>query len=211
MNKPEIILFDFANTLSNSNYFNTEPNGCPNWYDLFQNYVFSDKQIVTLWCQGKITAHQIAEIIKGHVNWGIDPILNEMRKGCCNLQFNKAVYNFSRSIKGTGIKTALVTNNIDLFTEVVVPFYSLETIFDVIINSADYKSDNKSDLWSIAFQKTGKENSYHESLLIEDGEKWPSIFEEHGGKACRYSNDDNFINWMNDEHIIKEEIIQVAL
>jgi FMN phosphatase YigB (HAD superfamily) len=199
MKKPKCIIFDFANTLSNSKYFNTKPITCPNWYDLFQNYVFADKQIVTSWCQGNISSYQIAEIVKRHLNWEIGSILDEMKKGCKNLHFNKAVYDFSLSLKGTGIKTALVTNNIDLFTEVVVPFYNLNTLFNVVINSADCKSDNKSELWPIAFQKIGYKINYHESILIEDGEKWPSTFEQHGGKTCRYSNDNDFLTWIKNE------------
>ena len=66
-----------------------------------------------------------------------DAILNEMRRGCANLQFNKAVYEYSLTLKGTEIRTALVTNNIDLFTEVVAPFYKLDNACDVIVTSAD--------------------------------------------------------------------------
>ena len=85
----------------------------------------------------------------------------------------------------------------DVFTEFVVPAHGLADKFDVIINSFDYKELDKSVLWAIAFEFLGGGIGYHQSLLIEDGQKNVERFRESGGYACRYENDEQLTRWLN--------------
>ncbi len=48
--------------------------------------------------------------------------------GCENLEFNTAVLEFALSVKEQGIKTAIVTGNMDVFTKVIVPSHRAESI-----------------------------------------------------------------------------------
>lgn len=190
------IVFDFANTLCSDMYFQTHPTKCQNWRELFQEHIFK-KHWLTEWCNGSVNSDQIAYLMKDHVKMPIDEILFEMKEGCKNLTFNKAVLDFALSqIKGQR-KTALVTANIDLFSEVIIPHYQLNSIFNVVVNSADYHTDDKLQLWNIAFKLLGTEANFGSSLLIDDSEKWVNGFRQAGGTGFRYTNDRAFLDWLS--------------
>jgi FMN phosphatase YigB (HAD superfamily) len=195
-NEIECIVFDYANTLSSDNYFQTHPESCANWREVFQEHIFSNKKYLTDWCTSKLLAHDIAEIIEPFVKMPIESIIAEMKAGCNNLKLNNTVLEFAIAQKKSGRRTALVTANIDLFTEIVVPFHNLHNIFDKIVNSSDYNNDNKAELWPIAFNSFGQNISYANSLLIDDSEKWIDIFKRNGGNVCNYVNDIEFANWL---------------
>lgn len=198
MNFPKCVIFDFANTLSGSHFFCTKPASCPEWYDLFQDKIFSSATKLTAWCRGELNARHVAEITQEQIGWSVDEILLEMEKGCQNLEFNNEVLLFARSLKANMIPVGLVTNNIDLFTTFVVPTYGLDRIFDVIVNSADQHTDDKRILWDRALKKLCGVVDYSNTLLIEDGEKWPAEFEKSGGTAYRYLNDAKFRTWLQE-------------
>ena len=99
--------------------------------------------------------------------------------------------------KMAGRKIALVTDNMDVFTKVVIPAHKLDRLFDVIVNSSDYREIRKDILWSIAFERLGDGIGYADSLLIEDGETEPERFRQLGGYSCQYSNDELFSKWVH--------------
>jgi FMN phosphatase YigB (HAD superfamily) len=206
MKKPEeikCIIFDYANTLSSDLYFQSKPIKCPEWRHLFDKYVFADKLWLTEWCNGRKKTEDIALRIKEYVDLPLNEIIDEMKKGCQNLTFNEAVLNFAKSQSANGRKTALVTANIDMFSDTVVQSHNLNEIFDTIVNSADYGTDDKRKLWPIAFQLSGNGIDYACSLLIDDSEKWIQEFINMGGSAYKYSDDSAFLSWLSRNHIQK--------
>ncbi len=206
MKKPKeikCVIFDYANTLSSDLYFQTKPAKCPEWRELFDKYVFADKYWLTEWCNGRMKAEDIAIRIKEYVDLSLDEIIDEMKKGCQNLTFNEAVLNFAKSQSGEGRKTALVTANIDMFSNTVVPSHNLTEIFDTIVNSADCGTDDKLRLWPVAFQRLGNGIDYDCSLLIDDSDKWIQKFMNMGGSAYNYSEDSAFTTWLHRNQISK--------
>ena len=125
--------------------------------------------------------------------------------GCQNLAFNQAVWDFAVAQKEEGRKTALVTANMDVFSTIVVPAHNLEKVFDIILNTFDYKELRKERLWPVAFERLDAEIGYHNSLLIEDGEQEPTKFRELGGWAYQYHNDEQFEAWLK---AVKKPIIR---
>jgi hypothetical protein len=110
---------------------------------------------------------------------------------------NPAVREFAVAQKAGGRKTALLTDNTDVFTRVVVPSHGLERLFGVIQNSADYHEIRKELLWPITFERLGGGIGYANSLLIEDGENEPALFRALGDHAHQYSNDADFLKWLD--------------
>ena len=90
----------------------------------------------------------------------------------------------------------MVTDNMDVFSKVVIPAHGLDAQFDVIINSADFQEIRKDRLLPVAFERLGDGIGYANSLLIEDGENEPALFRAAGGTAYQYSNDEQFLNWL---------------
>ena len=191
------VVFDFGFTLSPDYYFKISPPGCPQWHEVIQKYIFGEPSIVVPWMKGELTGLDIAGMVSTHFPLDIPTIAATMEKGCQHLNFNPAVWDFSVAQKAAGRKTALVTDNMDVFTKVVVPAHGLDQLFDVILNSSDFHEIGKDVLWPIAFERLGGGIGYANSLLIEDGETEPAMFRALGGYAHQYLNDEQFLVWLS--------------
>ncbi len=191
------VIFDFGFTLSPDYYFNISPPGCPWWQAVIQRVIFREPTIVNAWMRGELTSLDIAGILSSHFPLDIPTIAATMDEGCRHLHFNQAVWDFAVAQKAALQRTALVTDNMDVFSKVVIPSHGLEALFDVILNSADFHETRKELLWPIAFERLGGGIGYADSLLIEDGESEPAMFRALGGHAHQYTNDKAFLEWLD--------------
>jgi hypothetical protein len=194
------IVFDFGFTLSSDYYFKISPPDCPEWHEVIQRVIFGDDSIMTPWLKGELASLDIAGMLTKYIPLDILTILATIEKGCQQLNFNPAVWNFALAQKAAHRKTALVTANMDVFTKVVVPAHGLETVFDAILNTADFHEIRKEKLWPIAFERLGNGIEFTNSLLIEDGESEPAKFRALGGLAHQYRNDEVFLDWLEAVH-----------
>ena len=194
------VVFDFGFTLSPDYYFNVTPPGCPQWHAVIQEVLFKDPEIVNSWMKGDLTSQDIAWILSKHLPLDAVTIAETMEKGCEHLALNPAVQDFAAAQKAAGRKTALVTDNMDVFTKVVVPSHGLERLFNVILSSSDFHEIRKELLWPVAFERLGGGIGFANSLLIEDGEDEPALFRALGGYAHQYSNDEAFLKWLDSVH-----------
>ena len=190
------VVFDFGFTLSSDFYFKIAPPNIPKWHEIIQGHIFKDPAITVPWMKGEIGSRDVAAVIARYIPLDIETILSTMETGCKELAFNPAVWLFALEQKLTGRKIALVTDNMDVFTRVVVPAHKLERIFDVIINSADVHEIRKDILWPLAFERLDNGIDYGNSLLVEDGETEPALFRQLGGYAYQYTNDKAFSKWV---------------
>jgi len=190
------IVFDFGFTLSSDYYFKISLPGCPQWHEIIQKFIFGEPSITVPWMKGELTTLDIAGVLSKHFLIDIPTIATTMEIGCQHLNFNPAVWDFAVAQKAAGRKTALVTDNMDVFTKVVVPAHGLDQLFDVILNSSDFHEIRKDVLWPIAFDRLAGGIGYGNSLLIEDGETEPAMFRTLGGYACQYLNDEMFLDWL---------------
>ena len=196
----ECVVFDFANTVYSGLYFNAAPLGCGNWRELFNTYVFDKFEkntIETKVMNGELGTEGIAGIISGHVGLDVESVVKLMESGCEDLEFNRAVWDFAVEVKNRGIATAMVSVNMEVFTKTIVPAHGLGDIFDVIVNSFDYKETRKGILWEIAFSKLGAGAGFSNSLLIDDGAENVRLFKELGGYAYQYRDDKSFSEWVS--------------
>ena len=197
------VIFDFDGTLCFGRYF--EPLGRGS-LDAIGELVFGDNstQWADPWMKGDLTSHDIASYLSKHLPESKDEILSALRQGCSNMTFNSAVYDFALQQCHTGRKTALVTANMDVFTETVVPAHGLNSIFDVVLNTADHQTLDKSILWRKALGDFGPEHSFSSALLIEDNLRMVSLFESLGGYAYQYERDQTFQAWLEETGFTKE-------
>ena len=193
------IVFDFGFTLSSDLYFKVAPPECPEWHDIIQEQVFANRHVCRMWMTNALGLRDIAAIVSDQANMDISAVLKTMELGCRDLDFNEAVLNFALAQRSQGRRTAIVTANMDVFSDVVVPAHRLDEKFDVIINSSDYGEFDKRVLWPIAFKALGDDIHYGNSLLIEDGSKEPELFRGCGGFAYEYTNDESFLRWLNED------------
>ncbi|MDE0555079.1 MAG: hypothetical protein OXI24_12725 [Candidatus Poribacteria bacterium] len=199
LSKFKCVVFDFGFTLSSDLYFKVSPPECPEWHDIIQEHVFANRPVCRMWMTNVLSLRDIASIVSNHANMDISAVLKTMELGCKDLDFNEAVLNFALAQRSLGRRTAIVTANMDVFSDVVVPAHGLDEKFDVIINSSDYGEFDKRVLWPIAFKALGDDIHYGNSLLIEDGSKEPELFRGCGGFAYEYTNDESFLRWLDED------------
>jgi FMN phosphatase YigB (HAD superfamily) len=192
----QCVVFDYGFTLSSELYFNVAPAGYPGWRDTIQRLVFDERAVAEAWMRGQLTLVDIAAIVGREIPLPVETIIETMEQGCRKLRFNPAVWEFAQAQRGQGRKTALVTGNFDVFTNVIVPAHGLAAVFDMIVNSSDHGTWDKRKLWPIAFERLGQGISYKNSLLIEDGEKEPAQFRALGGQAYQYAGEEGFQMWL---------------
>ncbi len=190
------VVFDFGFTLSSDFYFTYTPPGYPQWHAVIQRHIFLQSQIVHDWMLGDLKLNDIAAIVGKHIDLPIPVIIEAMKRGCSTMHFDPTIWEFACAQRAQGRKTALVTANMDIFSDVVVPAHRLDMVFDSIMNTADYHELRKDILWSRAFELLGEGIGYHNSLLIEDGAKEPALFRSHGGLAYQYQGDLLFRQWL---------------
>lgn len=193
--KIRCVVFDFGFTLSPDFYFKVIPPEVPHWHEIIQEHIFKDPAIAIPWMKGEISGRDVADILGRYMPLDADTILSTMEEGCKELAFNPAVWLFALKQKLAGRKIALVTDNMDVFTKVVVPSHKLQRIFDVVVNSSDFHQVDKEILWPLAFERLGNGIGYANSLLIEDGETEPEKFRRLGGVAYQYKGEKAFSKW----------------
>jgi len=192
----QCVVFDYGFTLSPDFYFNVSPANHPEWHQVIQKYIFGDPSITIPWMKGEITSRDVAMMIGRYIPLDTETILSIMDAGCKELAFNPAVWLFAMKQKKAGRKITLVTDNMDVFTRVVVPAHKLDRIFDVIVNSADNGDIRKEVLWPLAFEQLDSGIGYTNSLLVEDGETEPEKFRQLGGYAHQYISEKSFSKWV---------------
>ncbi len=188
----DCVVFDFGFTLSSDPYFKELDPGA---FDLVQQHLFDDKALMERWMNGELSSRDICNYLSGPVGLPAEEILDSLRGGCSRLLFNDAVWNCAVEQRGAGRKTTLVTANMDVFTEVIVPKHGLADIFDAIVSSSDHGTVDKEVLWSAAYDALGGGYEYKNSLLIEDSLQQVEIFRRLGGQAYQYTGEEAFLKW----------------
>ena len=189
------VVFDFAGTLCSDRYF--VPLG-PEALDAIGDLVFGDNSAewADPWMRGELTSRDAAAYLSKHLPYSQEKILGALHEGCGQLTFNRAVWEFAKTQRSARRNAVLVTANMDVFSEVVVPAHGLYSVFDVILNTADHGTLDKLALWQKAFRQLGNGYSFASSLLIEDSPDMVALFREMGGTAHQYVGDPELQAWL---------------
>jgi len=86
---------------------------------------------------------------------------------------------------------AIVTLNPDLLSDIIVPHYALDTVFDTIVTSWEERSLDKAQLCRIALERLGGHDPAH-ALLIDNIEANVDAWRSVGGQAYLFRGDDAF-------------------
>ena len=161
------IFFDFDSTLCSGLYFELLGSSS---LDAVGRLVFGESSAdwADPWMKGDLSSRDIASYLSKHLPESEEIILAALYDGCLNMTFSAAVYDFARRGCESGRKTALVTANMDVFSEVVVPAHGLDTVFDLVLNTADHRTLDKSILWRKALAAFGPDYTFASTLLIDD-------------------------------------------
>ena len=158
--------------------------------------IFRDAAVMDAWLCGRLRLGDLADRLASAINRPHVEVLDFLRQGCTHLALNPVTHALARRIRHSSLKSALVTVNGDVFTDLIVHDQQLDSLFDVIVNSADAGQCDKSRLWPLAFRALGREIGYHNSLLIEDNATQIALFRDLGGVAYQYDGDTALAAWL---------------
>jgi len=191
------VIIDFGFTLSSDYYFRELG---LQYTDRIAQFVFSrDSEIGRRWMGGVISSHEVSKRLSDCLGLSADEIHSALARGCSRTSFNQSVWNFARTQRADGRKLALVTGDVDIVGEIIVPSHGLDREFDSIVSSSDFGVElpSKQPLWDAAFDALGPEFGYANSLLIEDTRREVELFRDLSGTAYQYRNDQEFDDWLN--------------
>ncbi len=184
------VLFDFDGVLSKGRFY--EKTLLPHYretYAWIQSNIFDNKELIHKWMRNEINSMDINEIIAKKTGIGYQ-ILNDLyRESVRMMELERETESVARLLKQSGKKIGIVTDNMDIFTEITVPNHHLDTLFDVVINSADHgmlKQDKNGALFNIALAALGEK--IEDSLMIDDSESTISLYRKKGGNGLVYKN-----------------------
>ncbi|MBN1970455.1 MAG: HAD hydrolase-like protein [Candidatus Delongbacteria bacterium] len=191
----KIVFFDFYRTLSNSRYFEIIQSELSIKLDII--FRESDNDLCNRWWNGKVHTGEFVEELAILLNCRSSILLDSLKNSLKLISFNEKVFNSVEKIRQGGIKTGIATINSDYFTNVIVPYFNLESKFDFILNSSDYKTLNKPEMIKRTLDNLNLSTS--DVLLIDDNERILEDFKKIGGNVFFYHNDDDYDIWFKSE------------
>ena len=107
-----------------------------------------------------------------------------------NLAFYPHIMAYVRQRRQQRLKQAILTLNADIFSTVVVPYYGLDSLFDVIVNSCHHGTLDKVELSLPLFDRYQGEIGFHNALLIDNSQHHLDRFAAQGGATYLFTTDE---------------------
>ncbi|HSQ97788.1 MAG TPA: HAD hydrolase-like protein [Rickettsiales bacterium] len=205
----KLILSDFDGVLSNvdrdfitTGFYTTIRNENPELMQNIQNFLFhASGHITRAWMQGDISYKELNMLMARKFNTTEDYLNNHLIESVKKMKLNENLINFYQKQKNNGTKVYIMSDNMDIFSEVSVKHFNLNKYFDKIYNSSDVKQlkrDKNCELARRLASETGCEN--RDVLVIDDGKKLLDELNEYGFKTYLYNNEtyNQFEDWFVD-------------
>lgn len=195
------ILFDFDGVLCHDRFYGNLEHDYPDVYTFIQNNIFvSGGEMIHQRMRWEIDMHQINTFISEWTWIDFTILSNLFVAGIRNMKLDQDLLALAEQFKVQWKKIAIVTNNMDVFSEVTVKQNKLDTLFDTIINSSDHwllKHDENGKLFTLALERLWIDKASN-TLLIDDSEKARKAFEQVGWHTFAYERFEDLEIWMRD-------------
>jgi len=196
--KYQTVLFDFDGVLCRDRFYEkTLLLENEDVYQWIQENIFGNQDLVREWMRGKISWKQINKIISDNTGFDWEQLNQLFVSSVIKMEIDHKIKQLAQEIKDLGIKVAIVTDNMDIFSEVTVSNHNLNKIFDEILNSADYgllKKDDDGQLFEVVLKKLNCD--IKNSLLIDDSESTIDFYRNKGGDGFHYQNFSDLKTWL---------------
>ena len=187
-NKYKAIIFDFDGVLCYDRFYTTLPSKYSEVSKYIQEVVFGSHGMVNNWMRGRYTWRDINRIVANNTDIDYEELNKLFVKSVEAMKLDPQIMEYVQSLKDRGYKLGLVTNNMDVFSEIHISNHNLDKFFDVIECSFDrkmLKHDNNSELFKIALKKLGA--NAKDTLLVDDSEKACKAFADINGNTFLYN------------------------
>lgn len=193
------VLFDFHNVLSRSYIYDGAEESCPGIRKFVEKEIFAaGSDLPNRWMRGELSSADINRLISERLGIDCGVVAGLQQDSVRKMDLETRLLELAQRLRKDRVKTAIVSDNVDIFSEVTVKHFGLDSIFDAVINSAEHgllKSDAEGRLFDIALERLG-ESDYARTLLIDDSLTVKPVFEKKGGTVFTYSTYEEFEPWM---------------
>ncbi|MBD3300725.1 MAG: hypothetical protein GF347_05230 [Candidatus Moranbacteria bacterium] len=189
------ILFDFDGVLTNDLIFVGFRKKNPKLWNFLQKEIFVHNKKHTLfkeYMRGEFNYKYFLECLSAQTKVPYQELEEEFFSSIYSIKVDNLILDFISKLKKK-FKVALISDNIDIFSQIVVKNNRLDELFPVIINSFDYgflKTDQNGELLDIAIRAI-RHNDYKHSLMIDDCKTVVKIFKKKGGRAFLFNQSQN--------------------
>ena len=167
-------------------------------HDGINKFMFQSKYLVKSWMVNEITYREINKIMADRLNISENKLNDILRQSIEKMEWNWDLINLYQKYRKNGVNVVITTDNMDIFTEIAVPYHKFDTYFDKIYNSADMgilKLENNLQF----FKGISKEFNLppNEILIIDDNKEIIEKANGFGYKTYLYNMDtyNNFEKW----------------
>lgn len=184
------IFFDFHKVLCHGHFY--ESTLLPKYTDVsdwISKNIFFDQELVRDWMRGKTNWRKLHDQIS--LETGMDRELLDYLfvESVKQMKMDEEMIGLVRELKQAGYKLGMITDNMDIFTEVTIPHQEFNLLFDAIYNSADHgllKMDDDGALYKRVCEEMSVPIT--ECLFIDDSQSNTDLFMKLGGRAILHKN-----------------------
>jgi FMN phosphatase YigB (HAD superfamily) len=183
---PDVLLWDFGDTLVDERWMRHCPASCPDWEDA---WVAVMAELADAWNVGTVRSPEVFAALAERTGMSAPDVEAHARNCCQRIAFNATTWRVARE---RHFPQALVTVNPDLFAEFIVTAFALEDVFDVIVVSYAEHTSNKSELCRAALDRLEFRGDRSRALLIDNRLDLVDAWRDIGGTGYWFQSDEQF-------------------
>ena len=183
---PEVVLWDFGDTLADERWMRRAPDDCPAWPDAWLAVM---AELADGWNVGTVSADDIHDALARRLGRSTDEVAGHARECCRRIRFFDTAWRIARERRRP---QALVTVNPDIFERWIVDEYGLREVFDAIVVSAREGTADKPALCDAALARLGFTGERSQALLIDNRSDLVEAWRACGGQAYWFQGDERF-------------------
>ncbi len=182
--KDHIVFIDWFGTLSHDLFWQALPE---KHHTFIQDIFLKQSPLVDAWMVGAIDTKNICKGLEQTTGLESSLLEKELQTSCERMSVSEPTRTLLQQLQ-TSATIVLVTDNMDCFSLHTAPYLKKQSLFDLIINSADVQR-LKCDDNGRTFTETAAryEIPLSHCYLIDDSEKTCVLFEKLGGVAYKTS------------------------
>ena len=187
------VLFDFDGVLCHDRFY--EEMLLPQHQELYswiQGNIFGNTDLFYQWMRNEVNTNDVNKFIAEGTGHKEDFLNDMLLKSLQGIRLDEKMLKLAKELKNLyGKKIAIITDNMDVFSTVIVKKHKLNEVFDVIINSANYgclKIEQSGKLFDEALETLNEK--VEDSFFVDNTIEKVEFFKQKGGQGFLYK--DNF-------------------
>jgi phosphoglycolate phosphatase-like HAD superfamily hydrolase len=123
----QTVFFDFDGVLCKDKFYSKTL--LPDYkkeYDWIETNIFSDKKLVGQWMRNQINSDDINKLVVQGTGIDREMLSKYYTDSIRKMELNAPVADLARSLKKRGCKIGIVTDNMDVFTQIIIPNHQLD-------------------------------------------------------------------------------------